>query len=642
MSDVSMIYFKSVQEMKQATNLVVGDFVQTLGFYKIGDCGEANYIIKEKVTGEVIDNASIIEINNTNLVAELIIRDKKVNVLQFGAVSGTLGNLSTADSTESFQKAIDYLVRKGLYNLYIPSGVYYISSIKIANIKTNVKINFFGDGITSSWIYSVNNNPSTTGIIDASNCYESEFHDFIIRGNKNNQENADRQQDVSQSETEITAQEQDKMIYLEKLDYFNSSNSSGNAFRYYESAKDNLGFSYGNGIGGVNQGENWQEYKLSGKYKEIQGRVILNYDYRSQTNDDVLIKIYGDDMLLYMSPAMAAGQEPVDFNINISDVDVLKVSIVGENMVRLVDCVLYDSLGNQNKEYQTNETGGDKVYLQNIDYIASSNTSGNGFRYYDTVTDNLGLTYGNGLGGVGQGENWQDYKLNGKYKEFQARVVLNYDYRSQVSDDVLVKIYGDDMLLYMSPIMSAGQEPVDIKLNITGVDILRVSIVGENMVRLVDGILYASDGNESKEYQYSGIDKDIISLHLLDYISSSNTSGAAFSYYSSVKDNMNNVYADGIGGNSAYLNWQEYKVYGNYNSIQGKIILNYDYKEQESGETYVNIYGDSNLLYTSPLITAGQEPVEFNVNIEGIDKLRISIEGRNMIRIVECYLKKVG
>ena len=471
---------------------------------------------------------------------------------------------------------------------------------------------------------------------------EAENENENREDDKNNQENADRQQDVSQSETEITAQEQDKMIYLEKLDYFNSSNSSGNAFRYYESAKDNLGFSYGNGIGGVNQGENWQEYKLSGKYKEIQGRVILNYDYRSQTNDDVLIKIYGDDMLLYMSPAMAAGQEPVDFNINISDVDVLKVSIVGENMVRLVDCVLYDSLGNQNKEYQTNETGGDKVYLQNIDYIASSNTSGNGFRYYDTVTDNLGLTYGNGLGGVGQGENWQDYKLNGKYKEFQARVVLNYDYRSQVSDDVLVKIYGDDMLLYMSPIMSAGQEPVDIKLNITGVDILRVSIVGENMVRLVDGILYASDGNESKEYQYSGIDKDIISLHLLDYISSSNTSGAAFSYYSSVKDNMNNVYADGIGGNSAYLNWQEYKVYGNYNSIQGKIILNYDYKEQESGETYVNIYGDSNLLYTSPLITAGQEPVEFNVNIEGIDKLRISIEGRNMIRIVECYLKKVG
>ncbi len=471
---------------------------------------------------------------------------------------------------------------------------------------------------------------------------EAENENENREDDKNNQENADRQQDVSQSETEITAQEQDKMIYLEKLDYFNSSNSSGNAFRYYESAKDNLGFSYGNGIGGVNQGENWQEYKLSGKYKEIQGRVILNYDYRSQTNDDVLIKIYGDDMLLYMSPAMAAGQEPVDFNINISDVDVLKVSIVGENMVRLVDCVLYDSLGNQNKEYQTNETGGDKVYLQNIDYIASSNTSGNGFRYYDTVTDNLGLTYGNGLGGVGQGENWQDYKLNGKYKEFQARVVLNYDYRSQVSDDVLVKIYGDDMLLYMSPIMSAGQEPVDIKLNITGVDILRVSIVGENMVRLVDGILYASDGNESKEYQYSGIDKDIISLHLLDYISSSNTSGAAFSYYSRVKDNMNNVYADGIGGNSAYLNWQEYKVYGNYNSIQGKIILNYDYKEQESGETYVNIYGDSNLLYTSPLITAGQEPVEFNVNIEGIDKLRISIEGRNMIRIVECYLKKVG
>ena len=338
---------------------------------------------------------------------------------------------------------------------------------------------------------------------------EAENENENREDDKNNQENADRQEDVSQSETVNTDQEQDKRIYLEKLDYFNSSNSSGNAFRYYESAKDNLGISYGNGIGGVGQGENWQEYKLSGKYKEIQGRVILNYDYRSQTNDDVLIKIYGDDALLYMSPAMAAGQEPVDFNIDISNVDVLKVSIVGENMVRLVDCMLYDSLGNQSKEYQNNETGGDKVYLQNMDYIASSNTSGRGFRYYDTVMDNLGLTYGNGLGGVSQGENWQDYKLNGRYKEFQARVVLNYDYRSQTNDDVFVKIYGDDMLLYMSPIMAAGQEPVDINIDITDVDILRVSIVGENMVRLVDGILFASANNEPKEYKYNTVDKDI-------------------------------------------------------------------------------------------------------------------------------------
>ena len=297
---------------------------------------------------------------------------------------------------------------------------------------------------------------------------------------------------------------------------------------------------------------------------------------------------------------------------------------------------------NQSESVTTDQLQDKMIYLENLDYYNSSNSSGNAFRYYESAKDNLGFTYGNGIGGVDQGENWQEYKLNGKYKKFQARVVLNYDYRSQISDDVLVKIYGDDILLYMSPIMSAGQEPVDIELDITDVDILRVSIVGENMVRLVDGTLYTSDNYESKEYKYNSIDKDIVSLHLLDYFVSSNTAGAAFSYYSSVKDNMSNVYADGIGGDSAFLNWQEYKVYGNYNSIQGKIILNYDYKEQESSETYVNIYGDSELLYISPLITAGQPPVEFNVNIEGVDKLRISIEGRNMIRIVECYLKKAG
>lgn len=534
---------------------------------------------------------------------------------------------------------IGFAVLFGLYKMFIDDekGVGYVSFIfaVLAFLVTLVP----NDKVDESQIV----NSNTTYNEEHAESKDNNGAESQNEGNEDDMVNQEGGQYVTaQPESITTDQVQDKMIYLENLDYFNSSNSSGSAFKYYDSSKDNLGLTYGNGIGGVAQGENWQEYKLSGKYKEIQGRVVLNYDYRSQTSDDVIIKIYGDDMLLYMSPAMTAGQEPVDFDLDVSDIDVLKVSIVGENMIRLVDCVLYDSLGNQSKEYQDYVTGGDKVYLQNIDYIASSNTSGNGFRYYDTVTDNLGLTYGNGIGGVGQGENWQDYKLSEKYKEFQARVVLNYDYRSQVSDEVLVKIYGDDILLYMSPIMSAGQEPVDIELDITGVDVLRVSIIGKNMVRLVDGILYASDDNESKEYQYSGIDKDVVSLHLLDYFYTSNTSGAAFSYYSSVKDNMNNVYADGIGGNSSYLNWQEYKVYGNYNSIQGKIILNYDYKEQESNETYVNIYGDSNLLYTSPLITAGQEPVEFNVNIEGIDKLRISIEGRNMIRLVECYLKKAG
>ncbi len=452
----------------------------------------------------------------------------------------------------------------------------------------------------------------------------------------NNENDEDK---MTASEDELTTEQwQDKTVYLQNLDYFSSSNASGSGFKYYDSVKDNLGTTYGGGIGGANQGENWQEYKISGRYKEIQGRVVLNYDYRSRVGDDVYIKIYGDDMLLYMSPIMTAGQEPVDFVVDIADVDVLKVSIGGEYMVRLVDCELFDTSGNKGKEYQKYEPDTDKVYLKNLDYFSSSNPSGSGFNYYDSVKDNLGITYGNGIGGVDQGENWQEYKLAGKYEEFQARVVLNYDYRSQVSDDVVVKIYGDDKLLYMSPVITAGQEPVDINLDIANVDILRVSIEGKNMIRLVDGLLYTSYNNPQKEYSCSVTDKNIVSLYTLDYFSSSNMSGTAFSYYSSVRDNLNNVYADGIGGSSADLNWQEYKIYGNYKTVQGKIILNYDYKEQESNETYVKIYGDSELLYTSPLITAGQQPIEFNIGIEGVDKLRISIDGRNMIRIVDCYL----
>ena len=445
---------------------------------------------------------------------------------------------------------------------------------------------------------------------------------------------------VGNKEREYQEEVKKGSIRLQDMDYLASSDSSGSAFKNYETVKDNLGITYGNGIGGAGQGDNWQEYKLSGTYKEIIGRVVLNYDHRSKQYDDTLLKIYGDNTMLYASPVMKAGQEPDDFAIDIAGVDILKVSIVGNNTVRLVDCILYDTEGNGGKLYQEKQQVKSSVYLQELDYLASSNSSGNAFNYYETVKDNLGLVYGNGIGGRSQGESWQDYKLSGNYKEIIGRVVLNYDSRSQQNSNIIMKIYSDDVLLYTSPEMKAGQDPVDFKLDITNTDILRVTVEGEKMLRLVDCVLYTTTDNEYKNYTYSLPDKDRIYLYELDYFSSSDSSHEAFIKHSNVKDNMENTYVDGIGGRNGYENWQEYKIYSIYNQIQGKIVLNYDYRDKKGDETYVKIYGDDQLLYTSPLITSGQEPVDFNVNINGVNTLRVSLGGQNLIRIVDCYLTK--
>ena len=54
------------------------------------------------------------------------------------------------------------------------------------------------------------------------------------------------------------------------------------------------------------------------------------------------------------------------------------------------------------------------IYLSNIDYYASSTQDA--FSYYDTVKDNQGNTYANGIGGSdGYSKSWQAYYLNKQF-----------------------------------------------------------------------------------------------------------------------------------------------------------------------------------------------------------------------------------
>ena len=73
----------------------------------------------------------------------------------------------------------------------------------------------------------------------------------------------------------------------------------------------------------------------------MKGRVVLDYDARTQTSDDVYLWIYADGNLVYQSQLVTAGCDPQDFKIDLTGVNKLKVVIRGRNMLRLVDCILY-------------------------------------------------------------------------------------------------------------------------------------------------------------------------------------------------------------------------------------------------------------------------------------------------------------
>ena len=110
--------YNSVAEMKEATNLVNGSFARTSGFYSYNDGGGAYYKIRTITNEDDVDEMFIIALNDTSLIAELIINDNILNVKQVG-----IKGLATEDVTTE----LTTIFNKGL-NLYFPSGTYIVSS----------------------------------------------------------------------------------------------------------------------------------------------------------------------------------------------------------------------------------------------------------------------------------------------------------------------------------------------------------------------------------------------------------------------------------------------------------------------------------------------------------------------------------
>ena len=113
--------FDTVNDMKNATNLIDGSFAKTFGYYSINDGGGANYKIRTKTADDVIDNGSIIEIGST-LVAELNV-NQSINIKQFGAK----GNGVDLDDVV-FANALNYIKNSDIKVLYFNDGNYLLST----------------------------------------------------------------------------------------------------------------------------------------------------------------------------------------------------------------------------------------------------------------------------------------------------------------------------------------------------------------------------------------------------------------------------------------------------------------------------------------------------------------------------------
>ena len=98
--------FNNVSDMQLATNLVNNSFVKTMGFYNIGDGGQAYYKVREKTLSDIVDDITIISLSSNDIVAELI----KPSVIK-PEIFGSYG-----DGVHDDSDAISYMLNY-VYNL---------------------------------------------------------------------------------------------------------------------------------------------------------------------------------------------------------------------------------------------------------------------------------------------------------------------------------------------------------------------------------------------------------------------------------------------------------------------------------------------------------------------------------------------
>ena len=454
--------------------------------------------------------------------------------------------------------------------------------------------------------------------------------------------------DTSEDGEGLSAGRDAGYVYLYQLESTNQSDGSwgDKGFYYYDAVTDNFGTTYSNGIGG-DLNETFEEYGLDGTYSELRGRVVLDYDARTYTNEGSYLLIYGDGINLFVSQEIKAGCEPQDFTVDLTGVSTLKVVIEGNSsMLRLVDCALYvdSSVPTASTASYANKPNASSVFLSNLDWFNASNGSWGtrGFERYATVKDNFGTTYENGIGGDSS-ESFEEYRLDGTYSELRGRVVLDYDARTYTNEGNYLTIYGDGILLFRSQDVVAGCEPQDFTVDLTGVSTLKVVIEGNSaMLRLVDCALYTDSSVPTLSTALQGQTQKQSRIYLsdLDWFNASNGSWGTrgFEQYTTVKDNFGTTYANGLGGDSSE-SFEEFRLDGAYSELRGRVVLDYDARTYTNEGNYLTIYGDGILLFRSQDVVAGCEPQDFTVDLTGVKTLKVVIEGNSaMLRLVDCIL----
>lgn len=141
-------------------------------------------------------------------------------------------------------------------------------------------------------------------------------------------------------------------------------------------------------------------------------------------------------------------------------------------------------------------------------------------------------------------------------------------------------------------------------------------------------VLLGASSAQSSEKQ----DKvETVSTNLVDltyFDKTKNTDGFKFKKIDHATDNLGNEHMNPLRiMHSCEENyWETYLLDGKYDTFSGTLFIDYDDRDSAT-YCYIRVYGDGELLYDSPKMTSGVRPVDFEIDVSGVDEFTIEING---------------
>lgn len=128
------------------------------------------------------------------------------------------------------------------------------------------------------------------------------------------------------------------------------------------------------------------------------------------------------------------------------------------------------------------------IYIVDLDYMSLNGIMSS----QSKLEDNIGNIYHNGFYLYGNNGGSANYYIRGKYTNFSGIIAVPDGWESS-SDSASFAVYGDDNLLYTSPIMTNTSFPESFSIDITDVQMLTISYpasnTNDNLATMYDGLL---------------------------------------------------------------------------------------------------------------------------------------------------------